>query len=88
MGICDAGPRTLSSVYFFYAPDRPRRSLGVLGALAELDFCRREGLPWYYLGFHVEGCGAMAYKTDFRPFELLGTDGVWRAESAGEPEQA
>ena len=78
IGICDAGPRTLSSVYFIYVPDQPRRSLGVFGALAEIDYCRQAGLPYYYLGFHVEGCAAMAYKTDFRPHELLGTDGVWR----------
>jgi arginyl-tRNA--protein-N-Asp/Glu arginylyltransferase len=27
----------------------------------------------------VRRCAAMRYKADFRPYELLGPDGVWRA---------
>jgi len=34
--------------------------------------------PHYDLGYWVTGCGTMQYKSNFRPFELLGTDGVWR----------
>ncbi len=85
VGICDAGPRVLSSVYFYYCPNQPRRSLGIYGALAELNYCRQTSLAFYYLGFHVEGCDAMAYKTDFRPYELLGTDGVWRQAATTSP---
>jgi hypothetical protein len=31
------------------------------------------------MGYWVRDCAAMNYKSDFRPCELLGPDGVWRA---------
>ena len=78
VGICDVWDASLSSVYFFYDPAEPRRGLGTFGALREIEECRRRGIPHYYLGFWVSGCAAMAYKANFRPFETLGGDGVWR----------
>ena len=78
VGICDVCDESLSSVYFYYEPDEPRRGLGTFGVLREIDFCRLRSIPHYYLGFWVDGCAAMAYKTHFRPYEQLGGDGVWR----------
>jgi arginyl-tRNA--protein-N-Asp/Glu arginylyltransferase len=53
----------------------------------EIAFAARANIPHYYLGYWVRDCASMRYKADFRPFELLGPDGVWRAaldaESAG-----
>ncbi len=73
----------LSSVYFYYDPDEAGRSLGVFSGLVELDVCRRRGVPYWYLGFHIAGCAKMEYKARFRPFELLGPGGRWRrGESA------
>jgi len=80
VGICDVCSRSLSSVYFYFDPDEKRRGLGTYGALYEIELARRTGIPWYYLGYWVQGCGAMEYKSRFRPYELLGTDGVWRPE--------
>ncbi|MEM1011537.1 MAG: arginyltransferase [Planctomycetota bacterium] len=82
VGICDEGARSLSSVYFYYDPDEVKRSVGTFGVLAELAYCRERNLPHYYLGFWVEGCRAMAYKNDFKPYEVLDTDGIWRSGSA------
>ena len=78
VGICDACPRSLSSVYFYYDPLETRRGLGTFGVIEEIAWCRANGVPWYYLGFWVAGCAAMAYKATFRPCQILGTDGVWR----------
>jgi len=78
VGICDLCPHSLSSVYFYFDPDHARRSLGTFSALWELDLAKRNNIPHYYLGYWVTGCGTMEYKSNFRPFELLGTDGVWR----------
>ena len=78
VGICDASRRSLSSVYFYFDPDHLRRGLGTLGVLREIEWCRANDVPHYYLGFWVEGCAAMAYKLNFRPSQILGTDGVWR----------
>lgn len=89
-GVVDQTPDALSSVYFVYDPDEHRRSLGVFSCLREIDECRQRGLPFWYLGLHVSGCAKMAYKTQFRPYELLGADGRWRpgASCLSEPNRA
>ncbi len=79
MGLCDIGPTILSSLYFYFDPDHARRGLGVFGALSEIALARRRGLKWYYLGYWVNGCSAMQYKADYRPHQILHTDGQWRA---------
>jgi arginyl-tRNA--protein-N-Asp/Glu arginylyltransferase len=78
VGICDTAATALSSVYFFFEPEAADRGLGTLGALKEIDFARASGQAYYYLGYWIDGCGAMRYKSQYRPFQLLGTDGVWR----------
>ncbi|MCC1497782.1 arginyltransferase [Alcanivorax sp. 1008] len=67
----------LSAVYTFYDPDESSRGLGNLAVLWELERCRREGLPYLYLGYLVDGCKKMAYKGNFRPLERL-RDNVWQ----------
>lgn len=76
VSIVDVGPRSLSSVYHFFEPDESRRSVGTYSALTEIELCRRHGIPWYYLGYWVEGCRQMEYKTAFQPNERL-VDGRW-----------
>ena len=49
---------------------------------AVLEHCRRLGVPFYYLGYWVQGSAAMEYKADFRPAEVLHPDGVWRRMDA------
>lgn len=78
VGLCDVGPTCLSSIYFYFDPDHARRSLGVFGALTEIQYARRLGLPWYYMGYWVEGCQSMQYKSDYRPHQILHPDGQWR----------
>jgi arginyl-tRNA--protein-N-Asp/Glu arginylyltransferase len=78
IGICDRCPAALSSVYFYFDPEQRARGLGTLGALRELAFAHENGIPYYYLGYWVKGCGAMEYKRNFRPNEILQSDGVWR----------
>jgi arginine-tRNA-protein transferase len=78
VGICDVCDESLSSVYFYFDPDESKRSLGTFSALYELDWASRAGIPYYYLGYWITGCGAMEYKANYRPCEALGTDGVWR----------
>jgi arginine-tRNA-protein transferase len=82
VGICDVcAGRSLSTVYFYFdpAPAHARRSLGVFSSLWEIDFARRCGIPYYYLGYWVRDCAAMTYKAHLRPNEILHPDGAWRA---------
>lgn len=83
VGICDVCRQSLSSVYFFYDPAEARRGLGTFGALYEIETAGRLGIPYYYLGYWVAGCGAMRYKSDFRPNQVLAPDGVWRDGAPG-----
>lgn len=78
VGICDVCPSVLSSVYVYFDPAELRRGLGTFAALHEIGFARERGLGHYYLGFWIDGCGAMAYKRNFVPNEILHPDGVWR----------
>jgi arginine-tRNA-protein transferase len=77
VGIVDVCPNALSSVYFFFDPAFARRSLGIFGALKEIEECRRRGLPYWYIGYYVRHCRRMNYKAQFTPYELLREDGVW-----------
>jgi leucyl-tRNA---protein transferase len=78
VGLCDVSPASLSSVYFYFDPADAVRSPGTFGALYELEWARTHGIGHYYLGYWVRDCPAMAYKANFRPAEVLGTDGAWR----------
>lgn len=77
VSLADRWARGLSSVYMFFEPDVARRSLGTFSVLYEIDFCRRERLPFYYLGYYVAECATMAYKSDFRPNEILVAENRW-----------
>ena len=78
IGICDLCEASLSSVYFYFDPAERERGLGTFSAMWEIAWAGEAGIPFYYLGYWVRGCGAMEYKANFRPCEVLGTDGVWR----------
>ncbi len=85
VGICDIGPTTLSSVYFYFAPEESSRSLGTYSALREIECARQRDLAHYYLGYWVNGCGAMEYKANYHPHEIFHPDGQWRGDEAGQP---
>lgn len=78
VGLVDVSADCLSSVYCYYDPRLAVRSLGVFSALHEIEHCRERGLAYWYVGFYVHECSRMNYKAQYRPFELLGDDGVWR----------
>ncbi len=77
VGLIDIASTSISSVYFYFDPVEARRSLGVFSSLCEIAECRRRGLSYWYGGYYVAGCAKMEYKSQFRPFELLGADGEW-----------
>jgi arginine-tRNA-protein transferase len=71
----------LSSVYTFYDPD-VRGSLGAYGILWQIEQCRRQGLPWLYLGYWIAESRKMAYKSQYRPHQIL-QNGVWIEPAQG-----
>lgn len=77
LSLADRWSGGLSSVYMCFDPSVSDRSLGTFSVLWEVEFCRSEGLPYYYLGYYVAGSGKMAYKSRFRPNEILVGDDRW-----------
>ena len=81
VGICDVCRHSLSSVYFYFDPAEAARGLGTFGAMCELDFAARHDIPYYYLGYFVDGCPSMVYKRMYRFHEILHPDNVWHGAS-------
>src|SRR5947208_14071988 len=67
----------LSAVYSFFAPGLEKRSLGSHAILWLIERARTLGLPYVYLGYWVPESRKMAYKSRFRPAEVL-AGGAWR----------
>jgi arginyl-tRNA--protein-N-Asp/Glu arginylyltransferase len=66
----------LSAVYTFYDPDDARAGFGVYNVLWQVELARIIGLPHVYLGYWIEGCRKMSYKSAYQPLEKL-QDGLW-----------
>lgn len=91
VGFLDQASDALSSVYFCFDPEFADRSLGIFGALVEIEHARRLGLDFYYLGYLVDGCPSMHYKDHFRPrqyydWETRAWQDVTSAPVASRPE--
>jgi len=65
----------LSMVYSFFDPELDRRSLGNFMVLHHIERARAAGMPHVYLGYLVEGCRKMEYKSRYTPLEAHGPDG-------------
>ena len=61
----------ISSIYFFYDPNYARLSLGTYSLIYQIELAKILELDWIYLGYWVDGCQAFAYKTNFRPQQIL-----------------
>jgi arginine-tRNA-protein transferase len=67
----------LSSVYTFYDPDLSGASYGTYSILWQIGQCQHLKLPYLYLGYWIRNSRKMAYKTNYRPLEVL-RQGKWR----------
>ena len=65
----------VSAVYSFYDPNLEKRSLGTWSILWLVEECRRQGLPYVYLGYWIGESPKMAYKARFPAVERLSAAG-------------
>lgn len=77
--IIDCLDNALSAVYTFFDPDVPKLSLGTFGILSEIEYARRNGLSYVYLGYWLPGYPGMDYKTRFQPMDIFWENG-WMPE--------
>ena len=76
--ITENTPNVVSAVYHYHDPDFRDRGLGTFLILKCAEMARAMGRRWLYLGYYIEGCASMEYKTRYRPCEIMGPDGHWR----------
>jgi len=67
--VTDATPEGLSAVYTFFDPEQSERGLGRFCILQQIELCRSMNIPYLYLGYWVDGCQKMQYKTDYQQQE-------------------
>ena len=71
------GSKTLwSAFYCFYDPDYRASSLGKYAVLTQLRLAKESDIDWLYLGYYIEKCNKMNYKTQFNPHQRF-IDGQW-----------
>jgi len=73
----------LSMVYSFFDPSETARSLGTFMILDHIARARRQGLPYVYLGYWIEGSKKMDYKSRYLPQQRLAAAGWLRVDAAG-----
>jgi len=66
-----------SAFYCFYDPDYPQHSLGKFAVLTQLKLASQYDIDCLYLGYYIEPCQKMNYKTQFNPHQRF-IDGQWK----------
>ena len=61
----------LSAVYTFFDPDNHWRGLGTYAILKQIEYARKRELSWLYLGYWIEECAKMNYKSGFQPLQVF-----------------
>ncbi|MBD1558260.1 arginyltransferase [Vibrio sp. S9_S30] len=70
VAVTDVMSNCASAFYTFYTPNS-ELSLGTLCVLLQLDYCKKSGKQWLYLGYQIDECQAMNYKVRFHPHQRL-----------------
>ncbi len=66
----------LSAVYSFYDPALQSNSLGTFMVVWLINWAKKSGIDYVYLGFWISACNKMAYKSSFKPIEIY-HEGQW-----------
>ncbi|MCX8791518.1 arginyltransferase [Vibrio parahaemolyticus] len=70
VAVTDVMAQCSSAFYTFFEPDYPL-SLGTLAVLYQVNYCQQNNEQWLYLGYQIDECPAMNYKTRFQRHQRL-----------------
>lgn len=76
VSVVDVVSDGLSAVYTFFHPDHASRSLGTYAILALIKKALSMDLAHVYLGYWIDACSKMSYKTNFKPLQGY-VDDTW-----------
>ena len=76
VAVTDVLANALSAVYTFYHPEYRSKALGVFSILTQIQQCKNRELPYLYLGYQIDDCQKMNYKSRYYPHERY-IDGEW-----------
>lgn len=77
VSVMDELPDALSAIYTFFDPSYVKQSLGSYAILWQIDYAQMRRIPYVYLGFWIEDCDKMSYKSNFKPHQIL-EEGSWQ----------
>ena len=69
--LVDILPNGISSIYFYYDPDYEAYSLGTYSMLQQIQIAKDNNLDWIYMGYYVQECQSLAYKSRYTPYQIL-----------------
>lgn len=69
VAVTDTMPNALSAIYTFFDPDYEQYSLGTLMILEQIKLAQQQAKQFVYLGYQIDECNKMRYKTQFLPAE-------------------
>lgn len=76
VAVTDTMPNALSAIYTFYDPNYDKFSLGNVMIQAQIEYAQTNNLEFVYLGYQIDACEKMNYKSQFNPAERF-IDDVW-----------
>ena len=76
VAVTDTLDNSLSAIYTFFDPDFEQYSLGTMMILNQLRFAREHAKHYLYLGYQIDQCDKMNYKTKFKPYQKLNGN-IW-----------
>ncbi|MBQ4850637.1 arginyltransferase [Pseudoalteromonas sp. MMG012] len=76
VAVTDTMPNSLSAIYTFFDPDYESYSLGTVMILAQIDYAQRAKKQYLYLGYQIDSCKKMKYKSHYKPAQRFIND-IW-----------
>ncbi len=70
VAIVDMLDNALSAVYTFFEPKYSQYSLGTYAVLWQIEHAKKLDLEFVYMGFWIQECRKMSYKTQYQPIQV------------------